>query len=177
MHLAVDVHYPSEGQAIAAGVAFADWTSPKIESSEVVHLDNVQPYRSGSFYERELPCILALLVRFEERPATIIIDGYVTLGPDSRDGLGAHLFHALDGKVPVIGVAKSRFEGTPVECELLRGTSERPLYVTCCGLPLAEAKRLILSMHGEHRLPTLLSAVDGLCRRPPVEDKPNERLG
>lgn len=166
MNLAVDVHYPSEGQAVAAGVAFADWASAKIENAEVVHLENIQPYRSGNFYERELPCILALLERFERHPATIIIDGYVTLGPDNRDGLGAHLFRALDGKVPVIGVAKSRFEGTPVECDLLRGTSERPLYVTSCGILLEEAKRLISSMHGEHRLPTLLSAVDGLSRRP-----------
>lgn len=108
-----------------------------------------------------------MLERFDSLPATIIIDGYVTLGEEARGGLGAHLFAALEEKVPIIGVAKSRFEGTPAECELLRGTSERPLYVTSRGIPLEEAKRLVASMHGEHRLPTLLRAADRLCRSPP----------
>jgi deoxyribonuclease V len=35
----------------------------------------VAPYRSGQFYHRELPCILAILKSLSELPQVIIIDG------------------------------------------------------------------------------------------------------
>ena len=159
-HLAVDVHYHGDGRAVAAGVAFADWRSDVIDRTEVVRLGSAQPYEPGNFAKRELPHVLELLDRFSKVPATIIIDGYVTLGVDQRDGLGARLFSALQGQVPVIGVAKSRFVGTPTETEVLRGKSKRPLYVTSRGIALEIAKGLIRDMHGINRLPTLLVAVD-----------------
>jgi deoxyribonuclease V len=163
-HLAVDVHYQGDGRAVAAGVAFADWRSDVIARTEVVRLGSAQPYEPGHFFKRELPHILELVDRFPKIPATIVIDGYVTLGVDQRDGLGARLFSALQGQVPVIGVAKSRFVGTPAETGVLRGRSRRPLYVTSRGIALEGAKRLIRDMHGVHRLPTLLVAVDRACR-------------
>jgi deoxyribonuclease V len=107
---------------------------------------------------------MALMDRFAEAPATIVVDGYVTLGAAQRDGLGARLFSALREQIPVIGVAKSRFAGTPAAAEVLRGESRRPLYVTSRGIALEEAKRLIRGMHGRNRLPTLLLAVDRACR-------------
>jgi len=61
-------------------------------------------------------------------------------------------------------VAKSRFAGTPVETEVLRGKSKRPLYVTSPGITLETAKGLIRNMHCRDRLPTLLTAVDRACR-------------
>jgi deoxyribonuclease V len=163
-HLAVDVHYHGDGRAVAAGVAFADWRSDVIDRTEVVRLGSAQPYEPGNFSKRELPHVLELLDRFSKVPAAIVIDGYVTLGVDQRDGLGARLFSALQGQVPVIGVAKSRFVGTPAETEVLRGKSKRPLYVTSRGIALEIAKGLIRSMHGINRLPTLLVAVDRACR-------------
>ena len=78
--------------------------------------------------------------------------------------LGARLWDALEGRVPVIGVAKSRYQGTPVETELLRGASRRPLFITALGMPLDEAKMLINRINGKHRIPTLLKRVDQLCR-------------
>jgi deoxyribonuclease V len=164
-HLATDVHYHGDEAAIAAGILFADWTSDRIAHTEVARIAPVQPYRPGHFYERELPCLLALVARFETLPATILIDGYVTLGADGRDGLGAHLHRALDMQVPVIGVAKTRFAATPAGTEVLRGGSSRPLYVTSRGIALDEAKRLVAGMHGRHRLPTLIAAADRACRQ------------
>ena len=170
-HLAVDVHYLRDGRAVAAGVAFADWRSDVIARTEVVYLGRAQPYEPGQFFKRELPHFLELMDRFREPPATIVIDGYVTLGADQRDGLGARLFSALHGQVPIIGVAKTRFVGTPAETEVLRGKSKRPLYVTSPGITLETAKGLIRNMHGRDRLPTLLTAADYACRgREPVSN-------
>jgi deoxyribonuclease V len=65
----------------------------------------------------------------------------------------------------VIGVAKTAFANIGDEYKLLRGQSASPLYVTSVGMPLAEAKAAIQSMHGEFRIPTHLKRVDQLCRR------------
>lgn len=86
------------------------------------------------------------------------------LGEERKPGLGARLWDALGGRVPVIGVAKSRYQGTRVETELLRGASRRPLFITVLGVPLDEAKMLIGRMNGKHRIPTLLKRADQLCR-------------
>lgn len=164
MNLAVDVHYQGDDRAVAAGILFADWASDAIARRETVMLSDIAPYEPGAFFKRELPCILALLKAFGETPRIIVIDGYVTLGADQRDGLGAHLHRALGQAVPVIGVAKTAFAGTPAGTEVLRGGSRRPLYVTSIGIDHGEAKRLIRTMHGAHRLPTVLNAVDRACR-------------
>ena len=58
----------------------------------------------------------------------VVIDGYVWLDEAQKAGLGAHLFAALEGKTPVIGVAKTHFLGAPAS-EVKRGSAERPLYV------------------------------------------------
>ena len=47
---------------------------------------------------------------------------------------------------------------------IYRGDSAKPLFVTAVGMTLEEAKAHIASMHGEHRIPTLLRRVDQLCR-------------
>lgn len=162
MFLAVDVHYRAD-RATAAGVAFDGWKDAVPHHSYRVLIDRVRPYVPGRFYERELPCILALLDQ-TPRPEVIVIDGYVTLGPDQRDGLGAHLFRALDEQVAVIGVAKTAFRETPPETELFRGNSARPIYVTAMGIAAQTARDHILGMHGSHRIPTLLRNADQLCR-------------
>jgi deoxyribonuclease V len=164
VHLAVDVDYRADGSARAAGVAFAEWTADRPERVVLRRLDHVTGYRPGSFFERELPCILAVLDELGQLPGTVVIDGYVTLGEDRRDGLGAHLHRALGTRVPVIGVAKTPFRGTPAETVVLRGGSTRPLYITSIGIEAADARRHILSMHGRNRLPTLLALADRACR-------------
>ena len=60
--------------------------------------------------------------------------------------------------------AKNRFDGTPETAELLRGSSKHPLYITAAGMSQDDAKRCIAAMHGDHRMPTLLTAADRLGR-------------
>lgn len=169
MIVALDVDY-REGYAVAAAVAFSDWRSDEVLGTYVRRVDGIAPYRPGSFYERELPCLLAVLDTLPQLPEIIVIDGFVTLGPAAADGLGAHLYKAVAGRASVIGVAKTPFRDTPAESAVQRPGSAKPLYVTSAGLDPSEARRLVAKMHGPHRIPTLLKAVDRLCRTaaPPV---------
>lgn len=164
MLLAVDVDYRADGSAVAAGILFADWRSGTVADTVIRRIPKAAPYRPGHFFERELPCILAVVEALPVRPEALVIDGNVTLGADRRDGLGAHLFRALGGTIPVIGVAKSAFRDTPPETAIRRGGSRQPLYVTSAGLAADVARTLILEMHGPHRIPTILAAADRACR-------------
>ena len=47
---------------------------------------------------------------------------------------------------------------------VLRGKSTRPLFVTSAGIDVQKSAELVAQMHGAHRLPTLLKAVDQLVR-------------
>lgn len=163
MILATDVHYHEQG-ATAAGVLFNDWQDTEPQQVLVAEIAEVAEYIPGQFYRRELPCLLALLKQLENVPDCIVIDGFVYLDAQNRAGLGKHLYDALAGEVVVIGVAKSAFRDSPTETALLRGDSQKPLYVTAAGIPLAQAKQHIATMHGAFRLPTLLKQVDRVCR-------------
>ena len=85
---------------MAAGIAFADWRSDVIARTEVASLGRAQPYEPGQFFKRELPHLLGLIDRFGEPPATIAIDGYVTLGADQRDGSARGSFRLCTGRFP-----------------------------------------------------------------------------
>ncbi len=163
LNIALDVGY-AEDAAFAAGVCFAEWSDPAPVGIVTVELMGAGSYVPGSFYLRELPSLLAVLKRVTSPIGTVVVDGYVALDGDSRPGLGYHLWEHLHRSVPVIGVAKTRYVGTPDGCALLRGRSNRPLYVSSAGLELAEAKERIASMHGPHRMPTLLSLADRIAR-------------
>jgi len=158
--LVVDVDYRA-GYAIAAGVLIQDWDSTEC-AVITVKIDNVQPYEPGAFYKRELPCILEVLKHVNVKLGCIVVDGYVRLGEDQHDGLGAHLYHATN--IPVIGVAKTYFAGTPAEAEVFRGGSKKPLYVTSIGGDEEAARKVIEEMAGDHRLPGMLKYVDHVCR-------------
>lgn len=161
MIAAVDVHYSANRTAIAAGIAFGTFTDSSYISAYRKHIGRVAPYIPGSFYIRELPCILALLDDVNEALEVIIVDGYVNLG--ERPGLGAHLYTALGEATAIIGVAKSSFAGSNA-IQVLRGYSKRPLYVTSAGMASDLAALHIQEMHGKHRIPTLLKAVDLLSK-------------
>jgi len=66
--------------------------------------------------------------------------------------------------LPVIGIAKTEFAGAVHAVPVLRGISQRPLYVTAAGIDPRQAAARILAMAGPHRLPTMLKRVDRLCR-------------
>ncbi|MEA5477119.1 endonuclease V [Pseudanabaena galeata UHCC 0370] len=163
MIFAVDVDY-REGKAVAAGIAFNDWADHVPANTFIAQTDQVEEYQPGEFYKRELPIILLLLAQLPQLPQMIVIDGYVYLDRYQKAGLGIHLYNSLDKKVAIIGVAKSRFQDIPSETEVLRSDSNRPLFVTAIGIDESEARGYIKKMHGNHRLPTILKAVDRLCR-------------
>jgi deoxyribonuclease V len=163
MILATDTHY-TDTSARTAGIMFRGWTDEQPVSTHLVESSEVAAYEPGSFYKRELPLLLKLLETVTPEPSIIVIDGYVQLDESGRKGLGAHLFDAFGGRVPVIGVAKSAFKGSPHAVAILRGDSQRALFVTAVGIGQEEAAEWIRSMSGAHRQPTLLKQVDRLCR-------------
>jgi deoxyribonuclease V len=69
----------------------------------------------------------------------------------------------MGGRIPVIGVAKTYFQGSRA-VSVRRPGSDRPLFVTAVGVDLTAAAQQIASMHGPYRIPTLLRRVDQLAR-------------
>lgn len=163
MILAVDVHY-RYNLAMVGGVTFSDWTAQQEDALYRSALRTAADYIPGAFFRRELPCILHLLREHAIAPGTIVVDGFVYLDGLGAPGLGRHLYDALAGGTPVIGVAKHRRFKTPDETKVYRGRSKTPLYVTSVGIPLQQAKALIVSMHGPYRIPSLLKKADQLSR-------------
>lgn len=162
MIAAFDVHYFGDDDASAGAVLFHEYSDAEAAAEYAVIVSGVWQYVPGQFHRRELPCILKLLERIDEAPDEMVIDGYVTLG--DSPGLGQHLFEHFGGRIPVVGVAKSRYRGSS-GIEVLRGRSKQPLYVTSAGIDPHLAAERIKAMHGAQRVPTLLRRVDLLARQ------------
>jgi deoxyribonuclease V len=159
---ATDVHYLPSGRARAAVVLARDSRFELIVAERVVDLDEVAEYQPGRFYLRELPALKAALDGVAGL-SLLIVDGYVDLEPEGRrPGLGWHCHEAFG--VPVIGVAKTSFQGATHAAEVRRGASLRSLYVTAVGVSVAEAADLVRDMAGPFRLPDALKRVDALAR-------------
>jgi len=165
MIAAADVHYLKDW-AIAGAILFENWLSEQPAVTVRQSLAKVELYEPGHFYKRELPCLLKVLERVKNQFEIVVIDGYVWLNGRDSSGLGAHLHQALGEKIPIIGVAKSKFKEAPCAKSVLRGRSRRPLYVTAIGIEAPVAAKYIQNMHGRHRIPTLLKMVDMLSRDP-----------
>jgi deoxyribonuclease V len=165
MILAFDTAYSGD-RARTVCLAFRDWSDSAPANIHSETIEGIADYEPGQFYKRELPCILSLLktIALDDVEA-IIVDGFVVLDDTGLPGLGAHLHAALAGRVPVIGVAKTNFATLhAMKAEVLRGTSNRPLYVTAMGLPLEQAADHVRSMHGEFRMPHLLAELDRMTK-------------
>ncbi|WP_426735004.1 endonuclease V [Myxococcus faecalis] len=158
----VDVDY-REDLTVAACVLFRDWVDGVEAGHHVDRGPRAAEYEPGQFYRRELPHLLRVLALVTQPLEAIVVDGYVWLGQD-KPGLGAHLYEALGRAVPVIGVAKTSFHSSDVALPVLRGQSQRPLFVSAVGLSTTAAAESIQRMHGASRMPTLLGRVDRLCR-------------
>ena len=158
-----DVHY-QDGSANAAAILFDDWASDQPSDQLLVRSENVAEYQAGSFYQRELGPLRSVIEQIAYPVHTFVIDAYCHLSESGAPGLGAYLHETLPGNSVVIGVAKNRFRDTNHAIELLRGGSDRPLFVSSIGINYSTAVEHIRSMAGPHRLPTLLKAVDRLCR-------------
>lgn len=161
--ICLDVHYGADS-VVAACVGFAEWPDAAA-SCEITRRFEGAPnaYESGQFYRREMPYLVELVRALPAPPDLIVIDGFVWLD-GARPGLGAHLSQALSDCCPVIGVAKRPFVGAANAVPLLRGASLDPLFISAIGVELDRAVQNVASMHGPHRVPTLLRRVDQLSR-------------
>jgi deoxyribonuclease V len=160
----LDVDYRDD-HAMAACVLASDWAAASGAQRLVERVVDVAPYVPGRFFERELPCLRAVMARVTTALTAVIVDGYVWLDDAGRPGLGAHLWESMYRAVPVVGVAKTTFRGSTFAEAVQRGRARRPLWVTAAGIDPREAARRVQGMHGPHRVPTLLAEVDRLCRR------------
>lgn len=162
MIIAVDVHYKASS-AKAVSIEFLHWKDEVPHKINIVKIEGCTDYIPGEFYKRELPCIIRVLEKSDLRQAeAIIIDGYVILDDHGKPGLGVYLFQELKKKIPVIGVAKTPFKNNQKYVKkVYRGTSSRPLYITCLGMELQEAADKIHVMKGNFRIPLLLRTLDG----------------
>lgn len=160
----MDVCYGDDTASVAA-LTFENWQDAREQDIYLSEVQGIQEYVSGQFYRRELPCILHLLEEYELNPELIVIDGFVYLDGVAKPGLGKYLYDALHGRTAVIGVAKNPLKGLAYGCEVYRGSSQKPLYVTSAGIEPQLARQNISAMHGSHRVPSLLKKVDQLCRQ------------
>lgn len=165
MNLAFDTYYFGD-KAKTVCIAFNNWTDSEVQYIYEEVLENIEAYKSGEFYKRELPCILSLLRKIPVNDVNVIvIDGFVYLDDHNKYGLGGHMYESLEQKIPIIGVAKSNFATIMQnKRQVIRGKSLKPLYITAIGIDIDKASELIKTMHGEFRMPTLLKRLDSLTR-------------
>lgn len=172
MFACLDVHYDANN-AHAAAILFDDWTAVAPLAKSTAWVSDVVAYQSGEFYLRELHPLLTVIQKLEQPIDCYVLDGYCHLSAELAPGLGAYLYEALGSGAPVIGVAKNRYRDTTHAVELVRAKSKRPLFITAIGMTYDAAARCIGSMAGEHRIPTLLKAVDRLARTHPRVPDPD----
>ncbi|MCU0450931.1 MAG: endonuclease V [Bernardetiaceae bacterium] len=165
MILAFDTYY-FENKARTVCISFENWSDEANYQVDTEITEGVAEYQSGEFYKRELPCIVSLYSKIETKDVeAIIVDGYVYLNDSDKLGLGGHLYHQLNGRIPIIGVAKTNFATLENnKRHLLRGESRKPLYITAIGIDIEEATKLIGRMSGGYRIPTLLKLLDTLTK-------------
>ena len=161
MILAVDVYY-YENKAKSVGVLFRNWEDPQPFRVISAFHENPLEYVPGSFYKRELPCILDLLRDVDTSQLNVVVvDGYVYLDNEMKPGLGHYVYESLGGAVPVIGVAKTAFhDNESVVTRVYRGKSSKPLYISSVGIEAEKAAEYIQNMSGTFRIPHLLKLLD-----------------
>ncbi|MBO6515717.1 MAG: endonuclease V [Bacteroidia bacterium] len=161
--VALDVKYEDDNATIGY-VVFEDENSLSPITEGTAQHEGVAPYVPGSFYQRELPCLLTAIDLIEEAIGLIYIDANVWLG-DTEPGLGKHLYDALHGSIPIIGVSKSAYNRTTNRIQpVLRPSSSNPLYVSSVGIDLNDACLKIQQMAGSYRLPDMIKRADVLSR-------------
>jgi len=163
MKLIVAVHFEG-AQAHAAAAAFDAWDAAEATQTYVSRISHVEPAVRGELDLRELPCVMQLLREHGLEPELILVDGFVHLDADETPGLGQHLYHALGGRVPIVGVSKKRLAGLGAQFEVMREEEAQPLYVTCAGIDIGAAKARLRAMHGRKRLPTLMKLAARLAK-------------
>jgi deoxyribonuclease V len=151
--------------AAVAGALIPSWDAGGPSQMRVRRFDGPpRNYEPGAFYKRELPLLLSIISDFERPIEVIVIDGYVWLDANGLPGLGGHLFSSLGGRIPVVGIAKTRYQNDTWSIPVLRGESRQPLFITSAGTQAREAAECVRRMHGDYRIPTILKIVDRAAR-------------
>ncbi len=162
-HACFDVKYHDQF-AIIGYVLFENHASHVAFRTGQVRHDKVEPYVSGEFYKRELPCLLTAIHQIPEVMDLIYVDGNVWLDNDNK-GLGCYLYEALNMKIPVIGISKTAFHNSEKNVyPVLRANSKKPLYISSIGMEPTLAARSVAEMHGAFRLPTMIKLADTMSR-------------
>lgn len=169
MIVIIDVDYRKNNTAKATGVILNDFSSKEPLAVVNSYIENVEPYESGNFYKRELPCIRALFKEHKLKPLVTIIDGYCEL--KGHKTLGEYVAEELTDKI-VIGIAKNKHIDDEKSEKVYRGTSKKPLYVTHSHSKESTLGDLIEEMAGKYRIPNMIKRADAECR----SDK-NDRTG
>ena len=156
-----DVGYVDDA-AVVGCLTIAEFEDARAVDEWVVEVRPVGPYVPGQFWRRELKPLLRGVAAAPGDLSVCVIDAYVDLGEEQTPGVGRMLYEQTG--IPVIGVAKSRYPGTPSECEIRRGSSRRPLYVSAAGFDQDDAKRYVEGMAGDGRVPTVIRRADLLSR-------------
>ena len=169
MILAIDTYY-YKTKAKTVCIEFSGWQDSIPSNIIQEYTESYDEYESGSFYKRELPCIISIIKNYNlENVKAIIIDGYVILNNEGKKGLGGHLYDSIEKSVPIIGVAKSKFKEENIYSkEIYRGNSTKPLYISALGIDMQSAANLLIDMHGKYRIPTLLQILDGQTKKEKV---------
>jgi deoxyribonuclease V len=162
--LAIDVYY-EENIGTVVGVVF-EWYDEKPKEILTEKILDVAEYIPGEFYRRELPCIIKILEKVNlDNFEAIIVDGHVYIDNEENLGLGGKLYEVLEKRIPVIGVAKNQFfSNKKMICEVYRGESNKPLYVSSIGIDLDYAVENIKKMKGSFRIPDILKQLDSLTK-------------
>lgn len=163
MKLVVAVHFDG-AQANAAAVAFDAWDAAEPLKTYVSLIAPVEKAVRGAVDLREVSCVMQLLREHGLTPELLLIDGFVHLDTDETPGVGRHLYEALGGSIPVVGVSKKSLPGLSAQSEVLREDEAPPLVVTCAGIDIGAAKVRLRSMHGRKRVPTLMKLAARLAK-------------
>lgn len=163
MKFIVAVHIEG-AQAHAAAVAFEAWDAAEATKTYLTHIPQIEKPVRGELDLRELPCVMQLLQEHKLEPELLVIDGFVHVDADDTPGLGHHLFHALAGRVPVVGVSKKSLPGLSSQFEVMREEEAAPVLVTTAGIDIGAAKVRVRSMHGRKRVPTLMKLAARLAK-------------
>lgn len=166
MILALDTYYLNN-KARTVALVFQNWEDSVPQYIHHSISGQVAEYEPGLFYKRELPCIIRLLQQTDLAPIRLIlIDGFVQLDDEGSPGLGAHLYNWLNPKIPVAGIAKTRYAKiNTAQREVFRGQSKNPLLVTAIGTDLDEVASGLKRMYGAYRIPELLRLLDSETRK------------
>lgn len=165
MKLAIAVHLDGARAQVAA-VEFDAWDSPEAAKTYLTSIAPIEPPPArGELDLRALSCVMQLLREHRLAPELIVIDAcFVHLDAHEAPGLGQHLFQALGGAIPVIGVSKTGRPGLSAQFEVMREEEAKPLVVTSAGVDIGAAKARLRAMHGRKRVPTLMKLVARLAK-------------